>query len=152
MANITSSHSSQLTILSIATEWDSGHGGLSTFNRELCRELAALGHNVYCGVPSYSQEEFEAALKADVHLVAPAQTHGVDDDNVLLRQIRLPGVKVDAIVGHGRIAGRFAVVQKSDYYPDAKYVHIVHMDPQAIEWHKDHPEKNATKTAHDRRN
>ena len=28
------------TVLSVATEWYSAHGGLSTFNRELCEAMA----------------------------------------------------------------------------------------------------------------
>ena len=41
----------RLSFLILATEWDSGHGGVSTFNRELCIALAKLGHEVHCGVP-----------------------------------------------------------------------------------------------------
>ena len=65
-----------LTFLSIATEWDSSHGGLSTFNRELCAALARGGHRVYCGVPTANAAEVGRASTATVHLIAPAPVPG----------------------------------------------------------------------------
>src|SRR5438874_169008 len=50
------------TFLVYCTEWESAHGGLSTFNRELCTALIQLGHDVYLrmvgpGVPSRRNRE-----------------------------------------------------------------------------------------------
>ena len=50
-----------LSVLAVATEWESRHGGLSTFNRELCKALVSIGHTVMCLVPSASESEVQAA-------------------------------------------------------------------------------------------
>ena len=51
------SQDSRLRILALGTEWHSGHGGLSTFNRQLCRALAAAGVEVICVVLRASPED-----------------------------------------------------------------------------------------------
>jgi hypothetical protein len=38
----------EMRILAVGTEWASGHGGLSTFNRQLCIALARTGADVTC--------------------------------------------------------------------------------------------------------
>src|SRR3954454_8873509 len=37
-----------LTILAVCDEWFPGTGGISAFNRYLCRALSAAGHTVWC--------------------------------------------------------------------------------------------------------
>jgi glycosyltransferase involved in cell wall biosynthesis len=123
-----------LTFLVFATEWESGHGGLSTFNRELCAALASLDHHVYCALPRASQEERDDATRRSVSLVTPAhpELHPENDTN-LARPLEGVSHNVDYLVGHGRITGRPAVSQLKDHYRSAKYVHFVHMDPGSIE-------------------
>jgi len=136
-------------ILSIATEWFSRHGGISTFNRELCIALAIIGQRVICLVPTSSQEEKDAAGKCGVTLIdAPKTTHP-DNTTALLRPPQLPeGFIPGVVIGHGRITGPFAEAQVSDNFKEARRVHFVHMIPGEIEWFKEKEE--AAKTAEER--
>lgn len=121
---------SQQSILLIATEWESRHGGLSTFNRELCRALASRGKIVYCVVPEATAEEIEAAGKDNIHLIETSSTS-------LLRRLPIPGnFSPDIVIGHGRITGEAAKAQHEDHYPCAKRIHFAHMASEQIEWHK----------------
>jgi glycosyltransferase involved in cell wall biosynthesis/tetratricopeptide (TPR) repeat protein len=122
-------------ILVIATEWVAKHGGLSTFNRELCKSLASLGHEVVCVIPRMEAGEFEAASTVGVRLVG-ARPAGEDPSGSLLRRLPIGGFAPDLIVGHGRITGEAARVQQQDSYSNAKRVHFVHMAPGEIEWYK----------------
>ena len=56
-------------ILSVASEWFSYHGGLSTFNRSFCAALASAGHDVCCLVPRATPEELDDAKRVDKHLL-----------------------------------------------------------------------------------
>ena len=122
--------SAQQNILLLATEWESRHGGLSTFNRELCLALARMGKTVCCIVPEASAEEIAQAQKGSVQLVKT-------DKVSLERKLPLPdGFNPDVIVGHGRITGGAAKAQHEDHYPHAKRIHFIHMSPGLIEWYK----------------
>ncbi|MBK6692744.1 MAG: glycosyltransferase [Myxococcales bacterium] len=115
----------------VATEWDSSHGGISTFNRHLARTLAEEGQDVVCLVPRPTSDEQERARAVNVRLVGARRTLGDD----LLALSRKPDdlADVDVIVGHARITGPAALVLKQDHFPNARYVHFLHMDPGAIE-------------------
>jgi hypothetical protein len=138
------------TILSLATEWDSSHGGISTFNRELCAALARLGHRVLCGVPTVSPAERERARACGVEIVMPASAPGGAGAAGLYRPLVGIDASVDVLIGHGRITGPYAVAQKTDHFKDARYLHFVHMDPKAIEWHKSAEGRDVTATAEER--
>ena len=126
-----------LQVLAVATEWSSRHGGLSTFNRELCIALAACGNRVACLVPAATSEERSAAVAAGVALLEAAQLVGDDPLRALYRRSRLPdGFEPDLVIGHGRITGPAARTQVEDSFPSALRLHFVHMAPGEIEWHK----------------
>lgn len=128
-----------LTILAVATEWDSKHGGLSTFNRELCTALAQCeGVNVLCAVPALEDSEVERARKVGVRLVAPVPVAGVTEEQALAGPLAGVDKPVHAVIGQGRISGPAALAQVKDHFPEAAYLHFLHMDPRAIEWQKDH--------------
>ncbi|NJA06881.1 glycosyltransferase family 4 protein, partial [Methylococcaceae bacterium WWC4] len=124
-------------ILVLATEWQSGRGGLSTFNRKLCIALAGAGRRVVCAIPTPRREEKEQAIQRGVELIpAPAST-GAEPNSGLSRRLQLPdGFDPGIIVGHGRITGPAAQVQAKDFYPEAKRLHFIHMAPGEIEWLK----------------
>jgi glycosyltransferase involved in cell wall biosynthesis len=142
----------KLVILAIATEWDSAHGGLSTFNRELCCALAEDGHIVYCGVPALKPGEVERATRAQVRLVAPASIPGSEGEAALNRPVEGISDSVDIVIGHGRKTGGAALAQLRYLKPRPRYVHFVHMDPKAIEWHKNdgQDDRDATRLAEER--
>ncbi|HSP78039.1 MAG TPA: pentapeptide repeat-containing protein, partial [Myxococcaceae bacterium] len=125
------------TFLTVATEWFSAHGGLSTFSRELCLALARAGQDVYCYVPSASEAEREHSERHGVKLlVAPP---GAGEEMVRLhRRPRLTdGVVPDVIIGHGRVTGTVARRLAEDDFPGSKRVHFVHVAPGQIEWFKE---------------
>lgn len=129
--------SESVTVLVIATEWASGHGGLSTFNRNLCLALAAVGATVYCAVVEASDAEIADAAAKDVTLLCHPGAPGAPDYGRLTRRPALPpGVEPDLIIGHARTTGPAAAHVQEDFFPRARRLHIVHMAPDEIEWHK----------------
>lgn len=141
-------------ILAVATEWSSRRGGLSTFNRRLCRGLAAAGATVYCLVPTADDEERDDARKSKVTLLEAGHGRGPAwaGEWALFRkpsEQMLP-MPPDAVIGHGRITGRAAQILADDHYPGAARVHILHMDPDDLEWLKDHRAGQAALVAAER--
>ncbi|MEU3143351.1 MULTISPECIES: TIR domain-containing protein [unclassified Streptomyces] len=126
-----------LRVLAVATEWASRLGGLSTFNRCLCRALAAAGAQVYCLVPRAGREEEADAKRHGVHLVeAQVPPVWTGDLSLLRRPEKLPVVP-DVILGHGRVTGPAAQLLRDQHYGDAQLVHIIHMLPYEIEFLKE---------------
>jgi glycosyltransferase involved in cell wall biosynthesis len=123
-------------ILAVATEWRSGHGGLSTLNRRLCRALASAGARVVCVVLRASQEERDEAETDGVTLVEATRTPG-QEEFALARRPELPaGFEPDIVIGHGRVTGPAAQVLADEHFPSAKRLHFIHMAPDEIEWLK----------------
>lgn len=136
--------SAPLTFLCVATEWSSGRGGLSTFNRELCRALAAENQQVVCLVASATPEEVGAARQAGVELLSPPDIPGLNELAILCTEVPdLARFNVDVVVGHGRITGPAAVAQLRRLRCE-RYVHFLHMAPSRIEWLKQKEERCAT--------
>jgi len=144
----------RLRVLAIGTEWLSGQGGLSTFNRQLCCALAGVGMDVVCVVISATAAEIEEAGKSGVRLVSAPPTPGVDPREWLARPPAElgEGYEPDFIIGHGRITGPAALRLEEDHFPTAKRLHFVHMAPDEIEWHKLDREIPAGLLAEDRTN
>jgi glycosyltransferase involved in cell wall biosynthesis len=138
-----------LIILAVATEWDSRHGGLSTFNRELCRALQALGHQVICYLPVFQPDEKASALSANVQLIAPRTVVGLAADYVMTTGDGIRSLKPDAIIGHDRQTGPLAQWLGEQYFPQACRVQIIHTAPEMIEWYKN-PDQ-AAQTIDDRK-
>ncbi len=125
------------SILAVATEWESRHGGLSTFNRDLCTALARAGHRVVCVVPEVRGGEELKAKGSGVDLVAPPVRPGFTGIEGLLLGTPLPnGFKPDLILGHDRKTGPHAV-DLAGKLEGARRVHFVHTRPEDIEWYKD---------------
>jgi len=124
-------------ILSVATEWASSHGGLSTFNRDLCRALADAGAQVFCVVLAATSEEVAAAAEWGVTLLPAPDMPGASEDMRLTSRPQLPqGTLPDLVVGHSRITGPAAKKIADDFFPTSRRLHFVHMAPDEIEWHK----------------
>ncbi|MFM0380083.1 glycosyltransferase [Paraburkholderia strydomiana] len=123
------------TALVMATEWFSRHGGLSTFNRNLCKELSSNQINVICVVPKASQDEIDAAAKDGTFLLQAPPTQSADPLNGMYRRLAVP-IEPNFVIGHGRITGHVAKAQVEDNFPEATRVHFVHMAPGEIEWFK----------------
>lgn len=135
-------------ILAFATEWTSRHGGLSTFNRELCTALATQGSQVCCVVEQADEQEIEAARQDNVTLLLPP-AGGDSARSNMLRPLTMPtGFTPDTLIGHGRITGGIALAQQQDFYQTAKRIHFLHMAAGEIEWFKG--KDNAAQTAEQR--
>lgn len=140
-----------LSFLVFATEWRSGHGGLSTFNRHLCLALARAGCHVTCIVADGTSEDVADASDHLVDLRVPAETPGLRREaahNILL--MGLSGQReFDVVAGHGRVTGPHALAIRNRDYPNARYAHFIHMDAKSIDWEKarqrpENPSETAT--------
>ena len=137
-------------VIAVGTEWWSRHGGLSTFNRELCIALAKAGFSVRCLVPDVADDEREHALASGVELVAAPQQAGVDDQRRLLldHPALTAGQAPDIVIGHGRVTG-LAAQNLQSRFEGARLIHFVHTTPGDIEWFKEKeaaPEEPPTST------
>ncbi|WP_437925343.1 glycosyltransferase family 4 protein [Sorangium sp. So ce291] len=126
-----------VNIVSVATEWESRHGGLSTFNRDLCCALVKAGNRVVCVVPEIHDGEYEKAEAVGVKLVSPTSQPGLVGTEVLLLDQPMPqGFTPDLILGHDRKTGPYAAAL-SKRFPNARLLHFIHTRSEDIEWHKD---------------
>ncbi len=120
----------QRTVLFIGTEWSSGHGGLSTFNRQLAVAWAHKRPNdrVYCGItePVTLADRADAARNR-VTVVAPQSKQSSDEPPFVLPGGRAP----DLVIGHGQHTGRHARLQC--YASRTKRVHVVHVASDEVE-------------------
>jgi glycosyltransferase involved in cell wall biosynthesis/tetratricopeptide (TPR) repeat protein len=112
-----------LAFLVFATEWDSKHGGLSTFNRELCRALARRKLRVLCKVAKTNDAEIKSACADSVEII-----------RVIPRDF-----SPDVIVGHDLVTGYEASSHKSDEYKESLLVQFIHTAPNLIEAYKTPP-------------
>ncbi len=138
-------------VLAVATEWASGAGGLSTFNREFCLALSAAGHEVRCLVKSADTPDRQAAEEGGVMLIEAARTPGQSDESLLSRKPRMPDEWIpDLVIGHGRVTGPAAAALVEDFYKQAERMHLFHMAPDEIEWFKEEREDDAGERAEER--
>ncbi|MEV7419130.1 glycosyltransferase [Streptomyces sp. NPDC089919] len=142
------------TVLVVATEWASAHGGLSTFNREFCLALTQLRVRVLCLVARADPAEVAAAQAAGVMVLPCRLVPGADEMASMMRPLELPeGVVPDLVIGHGRITGPVAQVQAEVFgQAKPKTLHFVHMDPDETEWLKLDRQDDAMKNATHRKN
>ncbi|WP_433825491.1 FxSxx-COOH system tetratricopeptide repeat protein [Actinoplanes sp. CA-015351] len=134
-------------VLAVCSEWDSSQGGLTTFNRQLCLALAGEGARVVCVVLAASDAEKRQARELGVTLVDTTANGETDQALALARRPALPaGFVPTIIIGHARVTGPFAKALQEDHFPAARRLHVVHMAPDEIEWHKlGRPEDAATR-------
>lgn len=128
---------SSLVFLVLATEWFSRKGGVSTFNRELCRALNDAGHTVYCYVPAADLTEKKNAEDRGVSLLSGPPMSGADQQSSLYRRPPFPAnIVPDVVIGHARFTGPAAKAQVDDYFREALRLHFLHFAPGEIEPHK----------------
>jgi glycosyltransferase involved in cell wall biosynthesis len=142
------------TVLAVATEWHSAHGGVSTFNRELCRAFAKEGSQVWCYVPDAKPEEIAQVKEDDgVSLISAPQEAQANQDARLRNRPALPaGTEPDFIISHDRITGPAATSLVENHFPKSKHVLFIHTAPKQIEWFKEQgDETTATSTGELRR-
>lgn len=124
------------TLLLVNDEWHSGHGGLSTFNRELAIALASAGHTVYCYLPAATPADVELASRVGVTVIRRDGYPGMRITELLAAwptDVDIP--KVDAVIGHDQVSGRFGLLIARERL-HCKYVHVIHTAPDEIAAHK----------------
>lgn len=131
-----------ITILVLATEWASRHGGLSSFNRALCRALAAQGCSVFCNLPRPAAADDEAdARQQGVSLISPDFRGELPERELLCLPPALPSqCTPDWIVGHGHVTGPAALVLQRTTFRETRRAHVVHVAPGLSEWFKKPPD------------
>ena len=140
-----------LRILALADEWFPSRGGVSAVNRRLCVAMVERGAEVFCAVPAASAAEIEEATAHGVHLLVAPQVPGMSERQTLMRRPVLPDpVAPDAVIGHTRVTGPAAEAMVADHFPAAVRVHVVHMEPNRIEWYKAGREDDVAERAHNR--
>jgi glycosyltransferase involved in cell wall biosynthesis len=111
----------QIIILAVVDEWFTRKGGISTFNRELCKAIARCGYRILC----YIKEGFSAEEAAD------AEAQGV-------KLIYNPPEEApDLLIGHDHITGEAALRLKQERYQRSVFAYLVHTAPDEIEWYKE---------------
>lgn len=145
------SESQMVSVLAVATEWSSGRGGLSTFNRQLCLALAQAGVKVACVVLEAKAEEIAEAKKQGVTLIEANRGPGLTQEQRLVgKPTGLEGFMPDLLIGHGYITGPAAAAVQANHYPTARRIHFVHMAPDEIEPYKPDREDQAAMRAQER--
>lgn len=129
-----------LHFLVLADEWWSHSGGISTFNRDLCKALARANHTVSLFIPRSSLDPLEVEeirCSSRLSLVNSGQKTVQELEELLLQpELDKPP---DVIIGHGAITGKQASVQREKYFPNSLLVHFVHVSPIDTEYKKDKP-------------
>ncbi|MCB5206571.1 glycosyltransferase [Methylovorus mays] len=129
----------KLSFLLIGTEWGSEHGGVSTFNRNLCIALAAYGHKVFCFIPNATEKDIAQAAQQNVEILTANSYPGLDLQSQLARGPKTI-IKPDVVIGHDHITGSPALALAREQY-QCPYIHLIHTSPEEIEPHKTRPEQ-----------
>ncbi len=100
--------SSMPRILSLSTGWCSIHGGINSFNTEICAALAQIGCPVDCIVLEADTADVANAQRRGVRLLSLNQQGG--DFNSALgtqvgRLLKAEGLSPDVWIGHDLITG-----------------------------------------------
>lgn len=125
----------KLSFLFVCTEWYSYHGGLPTFNRELCIALAQAGHDVQCFVPSFTNDEHDDAEIHKVTLLSSVDVPGLKNCCSLVLEPAVKNVP-NIIIGHDRHTGSQACYLRQRFFPDAQLIVFIHTSPREIEVYK----------------
>ncbi|MEO5363422.1 MAG: glycosyltransferase [Magnetococcus sp. DMHC-8] len=141
-----------LNVLVVATEWESRHGGVSTFNRDLCSHLVSLGGcRVVCCVPEPDQDDVLSAGQANVELVKAVLDRHDNPRAVHQAPVVPDGFRPDLIIGHDRVTGSEALAIKQHLFPQARLVLFIHTHPGKIQNYKSRDAKvTASRSGEDR--
>ncbi|XP_044166042.1 uncharacterized protein LOC114951667 isoform X6 [Acropora millepora] len=128
--------SRKLKVALFGSEWGSTKGGLSTINRELAIQLAKNDNvEVSMYLPCYSEKDESAAAEFKVCLqIQKPQFESIDWLPMIPRHHC-----IDVVIGHGSQLGRQVKMIK-EFYPDCKWIQVVHTDPEELGMFKDYPD------------
>jgi len=133
-----------LHFLVVATAWGSRHGGINSFNVSLCEALREAGQLVTCLVVDATPNDIQAAAESGVKLIGTESGPGLSEfpqQRLLLAPPELTE-SIDYVIGHGRITGPQAFQLRRLRFPQAAYVHFVHMHADTIDGEKQPPTRH----------
>lgn len=142
----------KLHFLVVADEWQPHKGGLSTFNRDLCRGLGRAGHRVSLFVPR------AGITPAEIHQIGQEQGIEIVHSEVAPKQLGKtelllrPGLAAppDVVIGHGMITGQEAYTLHKQEFPASRLVLFVHTAPSRIEPLKGKPPLESMRAPEDK--
>jgi glycosyltransferase involved in cell wall biosynthesis len=112
-----------------STAWGCTHGGVNSFNVDMCRALSAVGCDVACVVLKCSTLDRQSALSRGVKLVS-ADLDGEkfleNDFQTIEDALRSLNVSGDCWVGHDVISGRVARAMRDAISSDSQCVTFHH--------------------------
>lgn len=132
--------SDALVVLFIASEWSSGRGGLTTFNRWFCCAWARERpqDRVLCAIDKPSKVDVDQASRSGVTLL-----HGIlvdqGDPELGVAPATLHDSRLDVVVGHGAISGP-AAREQAERFANCRRIHVMHVGPDEAEYAKDRPD------------
>ena len=121
--------SRKVKVTSLASEWGSSKGELSTINRELAIQLAKCPEvEITFFLPQCSQEDKEVAMKHNVKIIEATPLPGFEQ----LDWLCFPpeDLQIDIIIGHGVKLGK--QVQTIKRSKRCKWVQVVHTDQEEL--------------------
>ena len=127
----------KVKVVLLASEWNSKHGGLSTFNRELAIHLAKHPKvEVFFFLPKCDRAEMQAAKKKQITLVEAEPIIGLSELQWLCHPPKW--LQIDFVIGHGVVLGSQAqIIRKNS---TCKWIQFVHTDPEELGMFKDYPD------------
>ena len=127
----------KVKVVLLASEWNSKHGGLSTFNRELAIHLAKHPKvEVFFFLPKCDRAEMQAAKKKQITLVEAEPIIGLSELQWLCHPPKW--LQIDFVIGHGVVLGSQAqIIRKNG---TCKWIQFVHTDPEELGMFKDYPD------------
>ena len=127
----------KVKVVLLASEWNSKHGGLSTFNRELAIHLAKHPKvEVFFFLPRCDRAEMQAAKKKQITLVEAEPIIGLSELQWLCHPPKW--LQIDFVIGHGVVLGSQAqIIRKNG---TCKWIQFVHTDPEELGMFKDYPD------------
>lgn len=117
-------------VVTLASEWGSKYGGMSTLIRELAIQLAKHpGLQVFMFLPRCSEEDRDAARRCNITLVQAKRLPGYDEE---IEWLCSPSddFQIDFIIGHGVKLGRQAQFIRERCH--CKWIQFVHTDPEEL--------------------
>ena len=118
-----------IRVTSLASEWGSSKGGLSTINRELAIQLAKFPDvEVTFFLPKCSYKSKKEAQRHGISIVKAERRPGYEE----LDWLSSPPdyLQIDLVVGHGVKLGRQAQFIRKSH--KCKWVQVVHADPEEL--------------------
>lgn len=114
-------------VLVSATAWGPTHGGINSFNVDLCKAFGLLGFEVVCVVPRATIAEVQSALASGVSIVSlDVDGERFDESHVSRAATLLHGRKFNLWIGHDVVSGPFTKKLRDTLMSESPYAIVQH--------------------------